>query len=185
MEKAESTKILANLLRTAPYTFYVASLSCGFVFPDSIGMNLFYALVFCELSNHLMKHVLKRALGVEYTARPKGAIDCGIYPQHNPRLSLSSGLPSGHSQTAGFLFALMMRHINERLEPEQQIVPTIFVSLFAFLIVLSRTKYGGPFISISVRGKVPGCHTIFQVAMGSIIGIVLGYLAFPFVFSSW
>ena len=183
MEKAESTKILANLLRTAPYTFYVASLSCGLVFPESRGLSLFYALVFCEISNHLMKHVLKRALGVQYTARPKGAIDCGIYPQHNPKLSLSSGLPSGHSQTAGFLFSMMMRHIQERLKPEEQLVPTIFVSLFAFLIVLSRTKYGGTVVSISVRGKVPGCHTVFQVCMGSIIGVILGYLAFPFVFA--
>lgn len=104
MEKAESTKILANILRTAPYTFYIASLSVGFVFPDSNGLNVFYALVFSEISNHAMKHILKRLLGVEYTARPKHAIDCGIYPQHNPKYSLSSGLPSGHSQTAVSVF---------------------------------------------------------------------------------
>ena len=82
--------------------------------------------------------------------------------------------------TQGFLGALMLRHI-QTLDATQQIVPTIYVSLFAFLVMLSRTKYGGTFISISVRGKVPGCHTVPQVIIGAFIGIVLGYVSYPYV----
>ena len=193
MEKAESFIVLANILRTAPYTVmgagrwegriafsmltrdpplpthpdcaqaYVATLSAGIIFNSRTWLSVFAALIFCEISNHLFKAILKRALGPAYTARPVGAKDCGIYPQHRPKVSLSSGMPSGHSQTTGFLASLLLKMVEQRVPAAERALPTAYVLLFSALVLLSRTRFGGPFVSVSVDGKIAGCHTVLQV----------------------
>ena len=184
-EKAESSKVLANVLRTTPYTAYTTTLAIGCIFPRSGCMSLFVALILNEAFNHSLKAICKKVLGVgPLTARPPGAIDCGIYPQHQPTVSKSSGMPSGHSQTACFLAAVLLRHSNGELPG------VLFILGYTVLVLLSRTKYGGLWISVSVDGKIPGCHTIEQVLSGAVIGAVLGAVTYPYIFpppaaSSW
>ena len=110
-EKAEASHVLANILRTTPYVAYTAALTVGLVYPESGGLKLFGALVANEGLNHGLKALIVQILGKnELTARPKGARDCGIYPQHRPQASYSSGMPSGHSQTACFLAGMLLQH---------------------------------------------------------------------------
>ena len=110
-EKAEASHVLANILRTTPYVAYTAALTVGLVYPESGGLRLFGALVANEGLNHGLKALIVQILGKnELTARPKGARDCGIYPQHRPQVSYSSGMPSGHSQTACFLAGMLLQH---------------------------------------------------------------------------
>lgn len=178
-EKAESSKVLANILRTTPYTAYLASFTVGLCWPDSQGLRLFCALVANELSNHALKAVVKKQLYPQspwLTARPPGAKDCGIYPAHYPTESKSSGMPSGHSQTACFLATLLLQLGNPNA------IGRMFVIGYTGMVLLSRTKYGGPYVSVSVDGKIPGCHTILQVVVGAIIGTVLGLWVGPWVF---
>merc|ERR1711865_47671 len=177
-EKAESSKVLANVLRTTPYTAYTATFAIGCVFPASECMWLFIALICNELLNHGLKALCKKLpIPKEITARPTGAIDCGIYPQHNPTVSLSSGMPSGHSQTACFLAAVLLQHSKGELRA------MVFVLGYTGLVLLSRTKHGGPLVSISVNGQIPGCHTVPQVLWGAVIGSVLGWYAYPYIFT--
>ena len=51
-EKAESSQVLANVLRTTPYTAYTAALAVGLVYPDSGGLRLLFALIVNEILNH-------------------------------------------------------------------------------------------------------------------------------------
>lgn len=132
-EKAESSKVLVNVLRTTPYTAYVATLSAGLAFPDSGALTLFVALIVNEIVNHALKKLVKIQLGVTpLTMRPEGAKDCGIYPQHNPSLSKSSGMPSGHSQTACFLATILL----QRGSPGP--AGTAYIVLYTLLVLLSR-----------------------------------------------
>lgn len=109
-ESAERSVIIQNILRTLPYTAYVSSFTVGILFPESQALNLFGMLMVNEGINHGLKILIKSIFGTnKITARPKGAVDCGIYPQRDPRPSLSSGMPSGHSQTATFLCYVLLR----------------------------------------------------------------------------
>ena len=109
-ESAERSVLLVNILRTLPYTAYVSSFSLGVLFPESQGLKVFGFLMANEASNHALKLIIKSIFGVNsVTARPKGAKDCGIYPQRDPRPSGSSGMPSGHSQTMSYLCYLLLR----------------------------------------------------------------------------
>ena len=68
-EVAESHQLLANILRTLPYTAYTATFVVGALFPSSGALPLFFALAVNEALNHLLKFAL-RALG-----KPGGPLD--------------------------------------------------------------------------------------------------------------
>jgi len=186
MERAESSVVLANILRTTPYMAYVASFTIGVIAPESHGIYLFCALMLNEASNHALKLAVKTTLGVSpLTARPPNAKDCGIFPTHHPKESKSSGMPSGHSQTAAFLASVLIMHITAHVHDDmRRRLATTYVAVYAALVVLSRTKYGGPYISVVVDGRIAGCHTVLQVVAGTAIGIMLGTLAYPSIFGA-
>jgi membrane-associated phospholipid phosphatase len=97
--------------------------------------------------------------------RPKGAKDCSDFIDPDNRLSSSYGMPSGHSQTSAFfaiVFILMI--INERSSKSIKTLKTIIILVVTLLIMGSRIHFG--------------CHTIQQVTVGGIIGLLLGYLYF-------
>jgi hypothetical protein len=97
-EAAERSKLLVNVLRTLPYTAYVSSFSLGMLFPETQGLTLFGFLMANEACNHSLKLLIKRVFGTnDITARPKGARDCGIYPQRDPQPSLSSGTNTSYA----------------------------------------------------------------------------------------
>ena len=170
-EKAEAWRVPANILRTMPYTAYTATLGHGIIFAHAPSLHLFGALILNELSNHAAKAVLKRTFGKDHPEirRPEGAMDTGIYPQHRPTLSKSSGMPSGHAQTAWFLATVLAARAGGRRSS------LLFLLATAVLVSLSRTRHGG-LLAISVDGQVKACHTVPQVLAGAAIGIVAGLL---------
>jgi hypothetical protein len=170
-EKAEAWRVPSNILRTLPYTAYTATLAHGIVFGHAPSLHLFGALIVNELSNHAAKAALKKAYGKEHPEirRPDGAMDTGIYPQHRPQLSKSSGMPSGHSQTAWFLATVLSASSGGRRSSQ------LFLFAVAALVTLSRTRHGG-MLSIAVDGEVKACHTVNQVLLGAAIGMLLGWL---------
>lgn len=188
-EKAESAFVLVNILRTSPYSVYLCALGMGLMYPNSGSINLFYALVVNEAVNHSLKLIVKKVFGKnKLTARPEGAKDCGIYPQQFPTLSTSSGMPSGHAQTTTFLASVLLQHRNVFhgypifTSPLSFDSGTTFIWVFSSLVLISRTKHGGQYLSPSVGGVVNGCHTVLQVVLGGIIGVFMGWYAFPMIF---
>merc|ERR1719476_1009162 len=91
-----------------PYTSYVAVLSYAAIYLSPEAAWLTGGLVLNEVLNAGIKWVLRKlAPESSMLRRPDGAIDSGIYPQHYPRPSTTSGMPSGHSQTSCFLAVVL------------------------------------------------------------------------------
>ena len=185
-EKAEASRVVANVIRTMPYTAYLSALSYGIVFGSDPAFHLFAALVLNECVNHALKFVIKNAFGKnsEWVRRPDGAADTGIYPQHTPRASTSSGMPSGHAQTAFFLATVLTASATEEAAAAAAGSSRVrgpwhihFLYGLAVVVALSRTRYGGPYLSVVVDGSVRACHTPAQVLAGGMLGIMFGLIA--------
>jgi hypothetical protein len=75
-EKAEASALGANILRTLPYTAYIATLSHGLIFDHAPSLHLFGGLILNEISNHTAKFALKKVFGAgPIINRPPGAMD--------------------------------------------------------------------------------------------------------------
>ena len=94
--------------------------------------------------------------------RPDGAINCGIFREDFfdssvvPKLATSYGFPSGHAQSSGF-FATF---IHEKFKNN----PLIYYPLILYSLYIPYTRL-----------KL-GCHTIQQVIVGYIYGIMFYYI---------
>ena len=105
-------------------------------------------------------------------SRPPGARGCSL--GGSDEISLSFGMPSGHSLLTFFIATYILLNIyntdyNKYTNPFAMKI--VFGIIAALLIMVSL------FIIYS-RVKIAGCHTTQQVIIGSIIGIGLGYLAY-------
>lgn len=187
-----TTAIPANLARTMPYTSYVAVMSYAVIFESSAAAWLTFGLIFNELLNAGTKWALLRVTfgNSAMLRRPEGAVDSGIYPKHNPGPSSTSGMPSGHSQSAGFLAAILTNAVlRQPLETSSGAVetatlglrfavvpPILYIWLIAIAVMVSRTRFGGP-LAVKFRGRSVAHHTILQVVVGAVIGSFLGLAA--------
>ena len=99
--------------------------------------------------------------------RPDGASCCSEFYDCNDlkknKLSTSFGMPSGHSQCAWifssyFIYQLLQ---NKKKNNYIKLVQSLILIVFAGLMSYSRVY-------------VEGCHTIQQVIVGAILGIIIG-----------
>jgi len=147
-------------VRTLPYTAYVSVLSYGIVFASSKALGLVGLLVLNEASNHALKFLGKRILPLSIVRRPVGAMDTGIYPSHRPKISSTSGMPSGHAQTSWFMATMLLNFID--LEGLPRFLSVVYIISVACLVSISRTKHAGVFC-VHVDGEIKPPHTIEQV----------------------
>uniref|UniRef100_A0A7S4V384 Phosphatidic acid phosphatase type 2/haloperoxidase domain-containing protein n=1 Tax=Alexandrium monilatum TaxID=311494 RepID=A0A7S4V384_9DINO len=198
-ERSEVARVPANLMRTMPYTAYVAVGSYAVVCWSRDAAWLELGLLLGEIANAVAKSLLKKVAGPKagLLRRPEGAADSGIYPQHCPRASSSSGMPSGHSQTSAFL-AIVLSHLVVRRSGEavpwrrcaeptetcaqpsrpraELLVPLGYIWLVAVLVMMSRTRFAGP-LAVCVDGRAVAHHTVPQVLVGAAVGCLLGEAA--------
>lgn len=133
-----------------------------------------FGIFLCEYSNIILKNKIFIPLGEKYgihiddnrylgvfgkIGRPNGAYNCGIIRNGKKNIALSSGMPSGHSQLAWFVFAFFASYlydINYR---------------YKYIFIIS----GGLISSfLSYSRVLVNCHTIEQIILGSSIGFVFG-----------
>ena len=163
------------------------------------GFNSFYLVVlvlFTNAFNAFLKYAVMKPL-YKWTgsnelfllgsgSRPAGATGCHF--TLDGKKATSFGMPSGHSQIAWTIGTyLICRLINKQLmtihnENENEntggitanILNNIWmaISIVVILVVASYISYS--------RVYIEGCHTIQQVIIGGIVGVVLGFLAFYF-----
>ena len=94
--------------------------------------------------------------------RPKGAQDCDFINLDN---RISYGMPSGHSQISALFGTFMiLMIINGRYSDKLKIIKCLFIFVLTMTIMISRIHFK--------------CHTFQQVAVGGIIGIVIGFATF-------
>lgn len=94
--------------------------------------------------------------------RPDGAINCGLFREDFfdssivPKLATSYGFPSGHAQSSGFFATFIHQKFKNN--------PIIYYPLMLYSLYIPYTRL-----------KL-GCHTIQQVIVGYIYGIMFYYI---------
>ena len=116
--------------------------------------------------------------------RPAGAYNCGLTSSNIKKIARSFGMPSGHSQSAWFLFGFMllylldtMKHIDNNNSPKTPSINSVKKPWIVITILLLL----GICTFISVSRIYVGCHTIQQVVVGGLIGFLFGTLSYLIV----
>ena len=184
---------LPTLARTSPISLTLIMILYAMLLP---GFNSFYLVILVLLTNGfnaflkyaVMKPLYKWTGGNDLFllgigSRPAGAKSCQF--SIDGKKATSFGMPSGHSQIAWTMGTyLICRLINRFINNVNQnskhsndatiILDNIwiFISIGLILAVMIYISYS--------RVYIEGCHTIQQVSLGGIVGVVLGFLAFYF-----
>lgn len=119
--------------------------------------------------NHFLKYVIFKPLMGDNNfyiigtgIRPKGAMNCGKFRDNffnkniQSTLSKSYGFPSGHSQSSGFFATFIYENFKNN---PYILYPFILYSLYI------------PYTRIQL-----GCHTVQQVIIGFLYGVIFYYI---------
>jgi len=196
MEASDVKPMWANIVRTLPYTAYTSCFVYSVIFESQPAAALTAGLILNEAVNHLEKALLKALFpDSAILKRPAGAMDTAIFPAHKPKISTTQGMPSGHSQTAWFLATVLADNIFREYQQRSAmgdagsgaLVSCVARSLFvwggAVLVSASRTSHGGRFC-VSVDGVMRPPHTVLQVVVGGVIGVLFAAIALSWYHSS-
>ena len=133
-------------------------------------MYLFIFLIISEMLNWIFKYSIAKPLmgDKDYGillgkgTRPKGASHCGLWKDPPDYKTKSYGMPSGHSQNASAFGTYM---ILKNLSDNKGILynSNLLIGYFMLFIPYSRIYLN--------------CHTPQQVIIGSLLGIILGLIA--------
>ena len=187
---------IPTLARTSPVSLTLIMILYSMMLP---GFNSFYLLILVLLTtvfNAFLKYAVMKPL-YKWTggndlfllgsgSRPSGAMSCQF--AIDGKRATSFGMPSGHSQIAWtigtyLICQLVHRFIGNVNQNSKQgndnttasiILDNIWIFISIVVILGACT-----FVSYS-RVYIEGCHTIQQVSVGGIVGVVLGFLAFYF-----
>ena len=125
------------------------------------------SLLFGEGLNHLLKLIIKLiAPNYPLFQRPNPPEwGCSCFPW--VKTDTSFGMPSGHSQISLFTSTFWIMYLLENYPLNWKNGLSILLLIFWGLYV--------PYTRIST-----GCHNFIQVLVGSLIGIIFGYLSYIF-----
>ncbi|CAK8999263.1 unnamed protein product [Durusdinium trenchii] len=192
-ERSDLQLLPSNVMRSMPYTAYIAVGSYALIFWSQEAALLEALLLSNELLNAFFKKLASKLVGKEarWIKRPRGAADSGIYPQHFPKMSTSSGMPSGHAQTSALLATVFTCHLLDlqpHMDPDlpgistspleaKNVVPLVYVWLVALCVMFSRTRFGGP-LAVNIGGRAVVQHSCLQILIGASLGLSLGISGF-------
>ena len=192
-------ELLPILARTSPVCLTIIMILYAMMLPS---FNSFYLTIFVLLTNGsnfflkyaIMKPLYKWSGGNDIFflgsgSRPTGAMSCQF--AIDGKKATSFGMPSGHSQIAWtigtyLICNLITRFINNLYkQTKTNTTPTTSSTsslvLYNMWIFISIIIILGAMIYISYsRVYIEGCHTIQQVFIGGILGVVFGFLGFYF-----
>jgi membrane-associated phospholipid phosphatase len=144
-------------------------------------LNIDFLIFFIGLFlNHKLNDFLKHSVFLQIFGRkdipllgkgirPQGAKHCCSFKPCNPIYPKSYGMPSGHSQGAGFFSMLVILFLLENRNKNNSFI-TIF-GCFISIITMLFIMYSRVLIK---------CHTIQQTIIGSLIGILFAFLLFKY-----
>lgn len=188
MKALHRSNLIPTLARTSPVIFLIILITNVLISPNYNSIYLFISYLLVVFSNWLIKNTIVKPLYKIFDikelpllgigSRPPGATSCHFTLDN--QLSTSFGMPSGHSQIAWTVaIYLVLKIIRKWIDYKKtnkaiEIIGYIWM-LFTVIIILLCAIY----ISFS-RVFIEGCHTLQQVIVGGIIGIVSGYLIFRY-----
>lgn len=177
-----------TLSRTSPVLFLILIIVNCIINPSYNSFYLLISYIVVNLSNWTIKHAIfkplynifnKKSISILYIgARPDKAMGCGFV--NDNVLSTSYGMPSGHSQIAWTVATYIIIKIikNMLLDYHKKDNKQIIYFRYGWLIlscilILCVVVY----ISYS-RVYIEGCHTIQQVTLGGLLGIISGFIIY-------
>lgn len=145
------------------------------------------------VANGVLNYVFKRGFEFLYNKlnvktlpilgrgeRPIGFKNCSDVPScESIHSAFAFGMPSGHAQTAWFIFIFLVLYLNDILENKKKMTDNsnkkIYYNLWlAFAIIIGLIISG----YITYSRVAVGCHTIQQVTLGGILGLLLGTVSY-------
>ena len=180
----ERQELYPTIARTSPALFfYLTVLNC-IILPSYNSFYLFIVYCIVVITNIILKNLIVKPiynlfninslplLGIG--SRPKNAESCHLVLDNI--LSLSYGMPSGHSQIAWAVATYILYKIikiwydNYKYNKDISLIGYIWLIISCIIILMCAV-----YISYS-RVYIEGCHTLQQVTVGGFIGIIFGLL---------
>ena len=169
-------KTVFGLLRAFPDIIISSFFIMGILLLNKRLLIFTVILLITDLFNGILKESVFRPLYktrktipfIGSGERPVGAMYCGTFitPDDINKKSSSFGMPSGHAQLAALVTTYWSLYLyNDYYKKSAHtIIPIVFLVFLGLLVILSRVYLN--------------CHTVGQIIIGSMIGVILGYLSY-------
>ena len=179
-------ELAPTLARTSPVIFFILTIINCIINPAYNSFYLFISYCLILISNCGIKNLVVKPLYNYCGKTSLPILGIGLRPDkasgcmclNDGIISIDYGMPSGHSQIAWAITTYIICKIITKNYKKYNKVLTLCdysLSILACLIVLIVALY----ISYS-RVYIEGCHTIQQVCVGGIVGIVSGFIIYYF-----
>lgn len=163
-------------MRSYPLIIVVYGFVVSIIF--RIDILLFFSIytLFVDASSHYIKEITKFAYEKIFKTktlpilgrgiRPDGAKYCGsfIFEDNLSGVSRSYGMPSGHSVIAFTIAMFWSLYIMDRQSGNKKWLSVVLLNICCVIMALSRVYLG--------------CHTIQQVIVGSLLGLLFGFVGY-------
>jgi len=185
-------ELLPTLARTSPVLLPIILLTNCILSPTFDTFYIFIMYFIVMLTNFFIKMLIFKPIYklvgkpkipfLGLGSRPNNAKSCHFIL--DDKVAFTFGMPSGHSQLAWtvvtyFLFKIIYKFKNNKSNNNTNTTTTtitkyIWLCLSCIILIGIAT-----YISYS-RVYIEGCHTIQQVIIGGILGVVGGFLLYYF-----
>jgi membrane-associated phospholipid phosphatase len=193
------TKGMWNILRATPSTYLVFVIAYFLLKPSKLSLYLLISYGVISVSSNVFKKLSELFYSITVGKdnpiwllglgrRPDGATDCGSFLKFDKKAAISFGMPSGHSLTTWTVTTYLLlclyeyTNFNDGNNNGNNNILHDFTNnktinkAYTYLIVAVLLSFA-VMVSYS-RVPIENCHTIQQVIIGSIIGIVMGGLIY-------
>ena len=184
--------LMPTLARTSPVSFGILLFINCILYPSFSSFYIFVMYYVVMMLNFFEKIVifepLYKLIGrtsipiLGRGVRPEKANSCKFILDGNN--STTFGMPSGHSQLAWtlatFIICKIINNFIDKDNKDNKINKTLVVFDYIWIIVSCVILIvGAGYISYS-RVYIDGCHTIQQVTVGGLLGVVGGFIIYYF-----
>lgn len=193
------TKTMWNVIRATPSTYLVFVSAFFLLKPSKLSLYLLISYGAILVSSKIFKKISERFYDITVGKnnpiwllglgrRPDGATDCASFLKFDKTPAMSFGMPSGHSMTTWTVVTYLLlclyeyTHSNNIDINNKNSILNDFTNnktinnTYIFLLVVILISFA-TMVSYS-RVPIENCHTIQQVIVGGIIGIVMGCLIY-------
>ena len=161
------------IFKVLPTVLLPLTLFIGIIFADNFALLLTLGSGLTHLLNYLCKnYIFKLFCYLTNTSceRPENARNCEAF-EFNDKLSITSGMPSGHAQTIGFVVGFIIIHIYRNMNNLS--LNRKKISYFLLIVSMIYMDF--------TRTYIFGCHTVPQVIVANVIAILTAGLYYKLV----
>ena len=172
-------KVIIELCRMSPMLIIFIPLIVSGLFQEKIWFLFALGSIINVIINGILKLTSNKIFkNHSFTYRPPNATQCSDFIICNAnKPSTPIGMPSGHSQSIGFLVGFIIYRKLYKNQKNKSLITRIKENklvVFACTILLFTIMYSRLQNNI-LSADINGCHTLLQTIVGASIGIFLGF----------